>query len=54
MLLDALLRVTFAAAVALLIADPGSAEFAWTLVAAIGLAHAPQLLSLLRHPPRAA
>jgi O-antigen/teichoic acid export membrane protein len=45
-LVDTLLRVTFAAAVALLVADPGSPAFAWTLVAAIGLAHAPQLYLL--------
>ena len=45
-LVDTLLRVTFAVAVALLAADPGSPAFAWTLVAAIGLAHAPQLYLL--------
>lgn len=48
MFLDSLLRVVFAALVATLFTDPGSAEFAWTLTAAIALAHAPQLLSLLR------
>ena len=45
-LADTLLRVTFAAAVALLAGDPGSPAFAWTLVAAIGLSHAPQLYLL--------
>jgi O-antigen/teichoic acid export membrane protein len=48
MLLDAALRVLFAALVATLVAEPGSPQFAWTLVAAIALAHAPQLVSLLR------
>lgn len=46
MVLDTLLRVAFAGAVALLIADPGSSTFAWTLVAAVGLSHAPQLYLL--------
>ena len=46
MVLDTLFRVIFAAAVALLVDDPGSATFAWTLVAAVGLAHAPQLYLL--------
>jgi O-antigen/teichoic acid export membrane protein len=46
MLVDTLLRVTFAGAVALLAAAPGSPAFAWTLVAAIALAHAPQLYLL--------
>ena len=46
MLVDTLLRVVLAGAVALLVADPGSAAFVWTLVAAIGLAHAPQLYLL--------
>jgi O-antigen/teichoic acid export membrane protein len=45
-LVDTVLRVTFAGGVALLAADPGSPAFAWTLVAAIGLAHAPQLFLL--------
>lgn len=53
MFLDALLRVGFAGLVAGLIADPGSAEFAWTLTFAIALAHAPQLVSLLRRRTRA-
>jgi len=53
MVLDAVLRVGFAMLVAVLVADPGSVGFAWTLVAAIGLAHAPQLLSLLRRRTRA-
>ena len=44
MVLDTLLRVAFAGAVALLIDDPGSSTFAWTLVAAVGLSHAPQAL----------
>ena len=46
MVLDTLFRVTFAGAVALTIDDPGSSTFAWTLVVAVGLAHAPQLLLL--------
>lgn len=54
MSLDAALRVGFAALVAALIAEPGSAEFAWTLTVAIAAAHAPQLLSLLRRRTRAA
>ena len=37
MVLDTLFRVIFAAAVALLVDDPGSATFAWTLVVAVGL-----------------
>jgi O-antigen/teichoic acid export membrane protein len=47
MVLDSGLRVGLAALVASLITDAGSPAFAWTLVIAIGLAHAPQLLSLL-------
>jgi O-antigen/teichoic acid export membrane protein len=54
MLADALLRVLLAALVASLVAEPGSAGFAWTLTAAIALSHAPQLLSLLRRRTRAA
>jgi O-antigen/teichoic acid export membrane protein len=54
MLLDSALRVGLAALVATLMTTPGSPEFAWTLVVAIGLAHAPQLLSLLRRRTRAA
>ena len=46
MVLDTLFRVMFAGAVALTIDDPGSSTFAWTLVMAVGLAHAPQLLLL--------
>jgi len=46
MVLDSLFRVIFAAVVALLVDDPGSSTFAWTLVAAVGLAHAPQLFLL--------
>ena len=46
MLTDTLLRVVFAAGVALFAGEPGSPAFAWTLVAAIGLAHAPQLFLL--------
>jgi len=53
MLFDSVLRVTFAAIVAVVVAEPGSAEFAWTLVVAMALAHAPQLLSLLRKRTRA-
>ena len=45
-LVDTLLRVAFAAGVALLVANPGSPAFAWTLVAAIGLSHLPQLYLL--------
>jgi O-antigen/teichoic acid export membrane protein len=54
MLLDSALRVGLAALVATLFTAPGSPAFAWTLVLAIGLAHAPQLLSLLRRRTRAA
>ena len=46
MVLDTLFRVVFAGAVTLLVDDPGSPTFAWTLVAAVGLAHAPQLFLL--------
>jgi O-antigen/teichoic acid export membrane protein len=53
MVVDSGLRVVLAAVVASLITDPGSPAFAWTLVLAIGLAHAPQLLSLLRRRTRA-
>jgi O-antigen/teichoic acid export membrane protein len=53
MFVDGALRVGFAALVASLIADPGSAGFAWTLTAAIAFSHAPQLLSLLRRKTRA-
>jgi O-antigen/teichoic acid export membrane protein len=48
MFLDAVLRVGLAALVASVFTEPDSPEFAWTLVAAIALAHAPQLISLLR------
>jgi O-antigen/teichoic acid export membrane protein len=54
MLLDSVLRVGLAALVASVFAAPGSPAFAWTLVVAIGLSHAPQLLSLLRRRTRAA
>jgi O-antigen/teichoic acid export membrane protein len=53
MLFDTLLRVAFAALVASFIAAPGSPGFAWTLVAAIAVSHAPQLISLLRRRTRA-
>jgi O-antigen/teichoic acid export membrane protein len=53
MVLDSGLRVALAALVAGLVADAGSPEFAWTLVAAIGLAHAPQLWLLLTRRTRA-
>jgi O-antigen/teichoic acid export membrane protein len=53
MFMDAVLRVVFAALVASLLAEPGSAGFAWTLTAAIAFSHAPQLLSLLRRRTRA-
>jgi O-antigen/teichoic acid export membrane protein len=46
MLADTLLRVVLAGGVALLAGHPGSPAFAWTLVSAIGLAHAPQLYLL--------
>lgn len=46
MLWDTVLRVSFAGAVALLVTDPGSPEFAWTLVLAIAVAHGPQLYLL--------
>jgi O-antigen/teichoic acid export membrane protein len=46
MVVDTVLRVVFAAVVALLVADPGSPAFAWTLLAAIACAHAPQLYLL--------
>ncbi|MDQ2706281.1 MAG: hypothetical protein M3Z25_00945 [Actinomycetota bacterium] len=52
-LCDAVLRVALAALVAVSIAAPGSPEFAWTLVAAIALAHAPTLYALLRRRVRA-
>lgn len=54
MLFDNALRVLFAGLVALLVARPGSPAFAWTLVAAMAVSHAPQLLSLLRRRTRAA
>ncbi|WP_219417313.1 lipopolysaccharide biosynthesis protein [Pseudonocardia nigra] len=54
MFFDSGLRVVLAALVAAFVIDPGSPAFAWTLVGAIGLAHAPQLLSLLRRRTRAA
>ena len=46
LVLDTLIRLTLAGAVALLVDHPGSSTFAWTLVAAVGLAHAPQLYLL--------
>lgn len=49
---DAVLRVALAVTVSLLVADPGSAGFAWTLTAAIALAHAPTLVALLRRRVR--
>jgi O-antigen/teichoic acid export membrane protein len=49
---DAMLRVVLAVTVALLVARPGSSEFAWTLVGAIALAHAPTLYALLRRRVR--
>lgn len=52
MVLDSLLRVGLAALVAATVATPGSPQFAWTLVVAIGCAHAPQLLALLARAPR--
>ncbi|MCU1627548.1 MAG: polysaccharide biosynthesis protein, partial [Pseudonocardia sp.] len=47
MVVDAALRVAFATLVALVVAEPNSPEFAWTLAAALLLAHVPQLLALL-------
>jgi O-antigen/teichoic acid export membrane protein len=47
MLVDSGLRVTLAATVALAVSGPDVATFAWTLVAAIALAHAPTLLRLM-------
>lgn len=52
MVVDSMLRVGFAALVAVTVATPGSPAFAWTLVAAIVCAHAPQLLALLIRTPR--
>jgi O-antigen/teichoic acid export membrane protein len=52
MVLDSVLRVGFAALVAATVTAPGSPQFAWTLVAAIGCAHAPQLLAWLTRPRR--
>ncbi|MDN5857643.1 MAG: hypothetical protein L0H84_03385 [Pseudonocardia sp.] len=49
---DAVLRVGLAALVAGLFTDPGSPAFAWTLTVAITIAHAPQLMSLLRRRTR--
>lgn len=46
MLWDTILRVGFAVAVAALVAQPGSSDFAWTLVAAIAVAHGPVLYAL--------
>ena len=54
MVVDSMLRVGFAALVAATVATPGSPAFAWTLVAAIVCAHAPQLLALLTRTPRRA
>jgi O-antigen/teichoic acid export membrane protein len=51
-LADTVFRVAFAAAVTLLVADPGSPAFAWTLVAAIGFAHLPQLYLLITRRTR--
>jgi O-antigen/teichoic acid export membrane protein len=47
MLWDTVLRVAFAVAVASLVAEPSSSEFAWTLVAAIVIAHVPMLYLLM-------
>ena len=52
LLVDAGLRVAAAAAIALLLPGAGPAAFAWTLVAAIGLAHVPVLVVLLRSRAR--
>jgi O-antigen/teichoic acid export membrane protein len=53
MLSDATLRVLLCLAVSFLVADPGTGAFAWTLVVAIAVAHAPDLVRLLRRagPP---
>lgn len=47
MVLDSVLRLGFAAFVVAAVPTPDSSPFAWTLVAAIACAHAPQLLALL-------
>lgn len=52
MVVDSMLRVGFAALVAATVGTPGSPAFAWTLVAAIVCAHAPQLLALLTRAQR--
>ncbi len=46
MLWDTVLRVALAVAVAALVAEPGSSDFAWTLVAAIAISHGPVLYAL--------
>ncbi|MGQ0482475.1 MAG: hypothetical protein ACT4O0_15810 [Pseudonocardia sp.] len=51
-LFDAVLRVSLALTVSLTVAEPDSAEFAWTLTAAIAIAHAPTLVALLRRRVR--
>jgi O-antigen/teichoic acid export membrane protein len=50
---DAILRVGLAVAVTTMFTEPGSPQFAWTLVAAIAVAHAPTLYALLRRRVRA-
>lgn len=50
---DAILRVGLAVAVTVMFTEPGSPQFAWTLVAAIAVAHAPTLYALLRRRVRA-
>jgi O-antigen/teichoic acid export membrane protein len=52
-LCDAALRVALAMAVTWAFTEPGSPQFAWTLVLAIALAHAPTLFALLRRRVRA-
>lgn len=54
LLLDASLRVGAAVAVVVLLPDAGPAAFAWTLVAAISLAHLPVLAVLARSRARTA
>src|SRR5262249_12589488 len=47
MLADSTVRVMLASGVAYVLSGPGITSFAWTLVAAIRLSHAPTLLRLL-------
>jgi O-antigen/teichoic acid export membrane protein len=51
-LVDAVLRVGLAVLVSVLVTNPRSPAFAWTLVVAIAVAHAPTLLALLHRKVR--